>query len=198
MGNGMWSSGRAKVRGADAREFDLASPNKRGTWAGRSWQEPLSDGRVHTPDEIWDNYTYLIKQVVPVAEETGVRIAIHPDDPPVPVLAGVPRCIFSSFEGYKRALEIVASPNVGICLCCGTRVEGGNARTTKDPEEMIRYFGAETIPKIHFRHEGATRPCRGRSRSLRERVAEIMVGSFGTATGADGGPCRIPGSSRAG
>jgi mannonate dehydratase len=158
MGNGIWSSGRARVRGATAREFDLASPNKRGTWAGKSWQEPLSHGRVYTPDEIWENYTYFIKQVVPVAEETGVRIGIHPDDPPVPVLAGVPRCIFSSFEGYKRALEIAASPNVGICLCCGTWLEGGKDLTTKDPEEMIRSFGAEKIWKIHFRNVSAPLP----------------------------------------
>jgi mannonate dehydratase len=158
MGNGIWSSGRARVRGASAREFDLASANKRGTWAGKSWQEPLSHGRVYTPDEIWDNYTYFIKQVAPVAEETGVKIGIHPDDPPVPVLAGVPRCIFSNFEGYKRALEIAASPNVGICLCCGTWLEGGKDQTTKDPEEMIRYFGAEKIWKIHFRNVSAPLP----------------------------------------
>jgi mannonate dehydratase len=158
MANGIWSSGRAQVRGAAAREFDLASPNKRGTWAGKTWQEPLSHGRVYTPDEIWENYTYFIKQVVPVAEETGVKIGIHPDDPPVPVLAGVPRCIFSTFEGYKRALEIAASPNVGICLCCGTWLEGGKDVTTKDPEEMIRYFGAEKIWKIHFRNVSAPLP----------------------------------------
>ena len=77
-----------------------------------------------------------------MAEEAGVRIGIHPDDPPVPVLAGVPRCIFGNFEGYKRALEIANSPNVGICLCCGTWLEGGRQLTGKDPEEMIRYFGA--------------------------------------------------------
>jgi len=158
MGNGIWSSGRAHVRGASAREFDLASPDKRGTWAGKSWREPLSHGRVFTPDEIWENYTYFIRQVAPVAEEVGVRIGIHPDDPPVPVLAGVPRCIFGNFEGYKRALEIAASPNVGICLCCGTWLEGGRLLTGKDPEEMIRHFGAEKIWKIHFRNVSAPLP----------------------------------------
>src|SRR5271166_5761614 len=49
MGNGIWSSGRATIRGSVAREFDLSSPNKRGTWAGKSWQEPLSHGRVFSP-----------------------------------------------------------------------------------------------------------------------------------------------------
>ena len=87
-----------------------------------------------------------------------MRIGIHPDDPPVPVLAGVPRCIFGNFEGYKRAMEIANSPNVGICLCCGTWLEGGRTLTHKDPEEMIRYFGAEKIWKIHFRNVSAPLP----------------------------------------
>jgi mannonate dehydratase len=158
MGNGIWTSGRAQVRGASAREFDLSSPQKKGVWDGKSWQEPLSHVRVFTPEEIWDNYTHFIKQVAPVAEEVGVRIGIHPDDPPVPVLAGVPRCIFSSFDGYKRAMEIANSPNVGICLCCGTWLEGGKNLTGKDPEEMIRHFGAGKIWKIHFRNVSAPLP----------------------------------------
>ena len=91
----------------------------------RRFQGPLSHGREFTKEEIWENYTYFIKQVAPVAEEAGVRIGIHPDDPPVPVLAGVPRCIFGNFDGYRRAMEIANSPNVGICLCCGTWLEGG-------------------------------------------------------------------------
>jgi mannonate dehydratase len=158
MGNGIWTSGRSEVRGASAREFDMASPNKQGVWSGKTWKEPLSHDRVYTEKEIWDNYTYFIKQVAPVAEEQGVRIGIHPDDPPVPILAGVPRCIFSNFEGYKRALEIANSPNVGICLCCGTWLEGGRKLTGKDPEEMIRYFGAKKIWKIHFRNVSAPLP----------------------------------------
>ena len=158
MGNGIWSSGRAKTRGCDTREFDMASPDKQGFWAGKIYKEPLSHGRVFTKEEIWNNYTYFIKQVAPVAEQAGVRIGIHPDDPPAPVLAGVPRCIFGNFEGYKKAMEIANSPNVGICLCCGTWLEGGKQLTGKDPEEMIRYFCAEKIFKIHFRNVSAPLP----------------------------------------
>jgi mannonate dehydratase len=158
MGNGIWSSGRSDIRGASAREFDLASPGKEGRWGTETYHEPFSHGRAFSTDEIWENYTYFIKQVAPVAEEQGVRIGIHPDDPPVPVLAGVPRCIFSNFDGYKRALEIANSPNVGICLCCGTWLEGGRKLTGKDPEEMIRYFGANKIWKIHFRNVSAPLP----------------------------------------
>ncbi len=138
MGNGIWSSGTAMVRGAKAREFDMASPDKYGWWLDQKFHEPLSHGREFTKEEIWENFTYFIRQAAPVAEEAGVRIGIHPDDPPVPVLAGVPRCIFGNFEGYKRALEIANSPNVGICLCCGTWLEGGRKLMGKDPEEVIR------------------------------------------------------------
>jgi mannonate dehydratase len=158
MGNGIWSSGRAEIRGASAREFDMASPNKVGVWADQKFYEPLSHGRKFSKEEIWDNYTYFIKQVSPVAEENSVRIGIHPDDPPEPELAGVPRCIFANFEGYKRAMEIANSPNVGICLCCGCWNEGGRQLMHKDPVEMIRYFGPEKIWKIHFRNVNAPLP----------------------------------------
>jgi mannonate dehydratase len=159
MGNGIWRSGRAALpRGYTGADCDLSSPNLKGTWSGKTYTEPLSHGRVFTKEEIWQNYTYFIKKVVPVAEEAGVRIGIHPDDPPQPILAGVPRCIFSNFEGYKRAMEIANSPNIGICLCCGTWLEGGKQLTGKDPEEMIRYFGAKKIFKIHFRNVSAPLP----------------------------------------
>jgi mannonate dehydratase len=158
MGNGIWTSGRATVRGASAREFDQNSPAARGNWDGKVSAGPLSNGRVFTNQEIWENYIYFIRQVAPVAEEAGVRIGIHPDDPPVPVLAGVPRCIFGNFDGYKRAMEIANSPNIGISLCCGTWLEGGKTLTGKDPEEMIRYFGARKIWKIHFRNVSAPLP----------------------------------------
>ena len=66
----------------------------------------MSHGREYTLDEMWENFKYFIRAVVPIAEQNHVRIGIHPDYPPVrQKLAGVPR-IFSHFDGYKRALEI--------------------------------------------------------------------------------------------
>ena len=55
-------------------------------------------------------------------------------------------------------MQIANSPNVGICLCCGTWLEGGKVLTGKDPEEMIRYFGPDKIWKIHFRNVSAPLP----------------------------------------
>jgi mannonate dehydratase len=149
MGNGIWRGAPTTVRGgARTGQFDMADPNKRGYWAGNTYSEPLSHGRVFTVEEIWDNYTYFIKRVVPVAEEAGIRIGIHPDDPPVPMLAGVPR-IFINFENYQRALEIANSPNIGICLCCGNWLAAGKM-AGKDAVETIHYFGPRgKIFKIH-------------------------------------------------
>ena len=120
--------------------FDLATA--KGYWGGKEFDPPLTHGRVYTEKEIWDNYEYFIKKVVPVAEEQGIYIGIHPDDPPVPMLGGIPRCIFGSFEGYKRALEIANSPNVGVCLCCGTWLEGGELMGI-DVVGAIRYFAKQ-------------------------------------------------------
>jgi mannonate dehydratase len=158
MGNGIWSSpARDFARGgAPARLFDSATAT--GHWANKEFKGPLTHGRVFSEKEIWDNYEYFIKRVVPVAEEQGVYIGIHPDDPPVPMLGGVPRCIFGNFEGYKRALEVAASPNVGVCLCCGTWLEGGEL-TGMDVVGAIRYFGKMgKLWKIHFRNVSAPVP----------------------------------------
>ena len=159
MGNGIWSSGRITTpRGYDARDGNAASPNWRGNWGGKEYTEPLSHGRKFSKEEIWDNYAYFIQKVVPVAEEAGVRIGIHPDDPPQPEIAGVPRCIFSSFEGYKKALEIADSPNIGMCLCVGCWLEGGPLMG-KDVVETIKYFGgAKKLFKVHFRNVSAPLP----------------------------------------
>ncbi len=151
MGNGIWSSDRENTRGdAPARAFHQS--DAKGYWAGKVFVQPLSHGRKFTKEELWENYTYFIKQVVPVAEEAGVRIGIHPDDPPVPELGGVPRCIFGNFDGYVRALKIANSPNVGVCLCCGTWMEGGKFMG-KDVFEAAREFAKMgKLWKIHFRN----------------------------------------------
>jgi len=158
MGNGIWSSARETTRGeAPARAFDM-NKEPTGHWDGKVYRSPLSHGRKFSKEELWENYTYFIKQVVPVAEELGLRIGIHPDDPPVPELAGVPRCIFGNFDGYMRALEIAGSPNIGVCLCAGTWMEGG-AQMGKDVFEAARAFAKmDKLWKIHFRNVSAPIP----------------------------------------
>src|SRR5205809_2458337 len=71
MGNGIWGSDREATRGgASARAFRLETA--KGNWAGKVFQPPLSHGRKFTADELWENYTHFVRQVVPVAEELGI------------------------------------------------------------------------------------------------------------------------------
>ncbi len=152
MANGIWSSDREEGRGgASARAYDLAKPAK-GWWKGGFYEGEITHGRRYTQEEIWDNYRSFIEEVAPIAEDGGVRIGFHPDDPPQPELGGVPRCIFSSFDGYQRALDIAASPNVGICFCVGCWLEGGPLMG-KGPVESLKEFGAQgKIFKVHLRN----------------------------------------------
>src|SRR3954467_3477726 len=151
MANGIWSSAPEKIRGgASARAFKLETA--KGFWNGKTYEGPLSHGRKYSKEELWDNYTYFIRQIAPVAEEAGVRIGIHPDDPPVPELGGIPRHISGTYDGYVRALEIAKSPNIGVCLCCGTWAEGGD-HTGKNVYEAVREFAKMgKLWKIHFRN----------------------------------------------
>lgn len=151
MGNGIWSSKAETTRGgAPARAFHVETAT--GNWDGQVFKPPLSHGRRFSKEELWENYTHFIRQVAPVAEELGIRIGIHPDDPPVLELGGVPRCIFGTFDGYARALEIATSPNIGVCLCCGTWLEGGK-QMGKDVFEAIRQFSnMGKLWKVHLRN----------------------------------------------
>jgi len=97
MANGIWSSKPETTRGGgQLRAFHLATAQ--GFWNGKTYTGPLTHGRKYSKEELWDNYTYFIRQIAPVTEEAGVRIGIRPDDAPVPELGGIPRHIFGTFD----------------------------------------------------------------------------------------------------
>jgi mannonate dehydratase len=152
MGNGIWSSGSTSGRGGvHARVLDIE--NAKGIWNGQVFEGEFTHGRAYSENELWDNYAYFIQKVTKVAEDEGVFIGIHPDDPPVYALGGVPRCIFGNFEGYKRAMEIADSPNIGVCLCIGCWLEGGKVGMGCDVVEAIQHFGGQgKLFKVHFRN----------------------------------------------
>jgi len=98
-------------------------------------------------DGMWQNLEYFLKAVVPVAEEAGGRMAVHPDDPPAPSIGGVAR-ILNSLEGLKRLTEIVESEYNGLDFC-----QGSMAVQDGDVHEAIRYFGGRNkIVYVHFRN----------------------------------------------
>jgi len=103
---------------------------------------PESHRRPITDDEMWANLAYMLEAIIPVAEEANVRLALHPDDPPIPVIGGVAR-IMRSPEAFRRAIEMVPSDYNGIAFCQGCFGEMG-----ADVPEEIRYFGSRG--KIFF------------------------------------------------
>jgi len=107
---------------------------------------PLTEYGVVSEEELWDNLKYFLEKVVPVAEEYNVKLAMHPDDPPLSPIRGLGR-IMRSVENYQRLVDLVPSPVNGICLC-----QGNFTLMTDDLPGVIRHFGAQgKIFFVHFR-----------------------------------------------
>ncbi|OYT49184.1 hypothetical protein B6U79_02365 [Candidatus Bathyarchaeota archaeon ex4484_231] len=95
-------------------------------------------------EDLWKNLKCFLENVVPTAEQAGVVITFHPDDPPISPIQGFPR-ILRSVEAFDRLLELVPSPNVEINFCQGCFAEMG-----VDVPAAIRHFGRKK--KIFFAH----------------------------------------------
>ena len=98
-----------------------------------------------TSDELWDNYSYFINAVIPYAEKYNVRLALHPDDPPLAKLGDVER-IMVSYENIKKAINIVDSPNLGVTMCQATYCMMGEDLYKVIPELADKIFF------VHFRN----------------------------------------------
>lgn len=113
-----------------------------------------TEAGVLTDEKIWDNYKYFMDRILPVAEECRVKLALHPDDPPVPTLQGVAR-IFRSVENMDKALELYPSRYNGITLCQGTFAAMGESIP-----QVIEHFGKRgKIFFVHFRDIKGTAEC---------------------------------------
>lgn len=94
--------------------------------------------------ELFENYRYFLSRAVPVAEKAGVKLALHPDDPPLPEVAGAPR-LFVSVERFQEALELFESDAHGVCFC-----QANFALMGADIPETIRLFA--DMGRLHFAH----------------------------------------------
>ena len=144
MPSHVWRTPPKQIRGgALATAYDHALGSK----------YPLTHGREYSEEEMWENLEYWIKIITPVAEEEGIRLGIHPCDPPVDKLGGIPQ-LLRSFESYKRLIEIYPSDSNGIEFCQGTFSE-----MKDDIYEMIDYFvSRKKILYVHFRNVSSKVP----------------------------------------
>lgn len=108
--------------------------------------EPHTEYGVVTEEQLWENLEYFLERVVPVAEKANVKLAMHPDDPPLSPIRGIGR-IMRSVENFQRLIELVPSPVNGITLC-----QGNFTLMTDDLPSVIRQFGEQgKIFFVHFR-----------------------------------------------
>lgn len=136
------------IRGnAAATEFDLDAIESPFAVAD-------SVDREYTEAEFWTNYERFAEEVVPIAAEAGVRMALHPTDPPgIAQLGGIPR-LFRNVDAFDRAMEIVPSEYHGLKLCLGCFSQLG-----EDIPALIRHFGErDRIVFVHFRDVVGTVP----------------------------------------
>jgi mannonate dehydratase len=123
---------------------------------------PLPNEGAHTLQEMWDTIGYFLKKVIPEAEKAGVRLALHPNDPPAPISRGSQQ-IMGSVEGWKHLIEIVKSPANGITFDCGVTREMG-----ENPAEVCAYFASrDRINHVHFRNVKVKKPY--------ERYSEVFI-----------------------
>jgi mannonate dehydratase len=107
----------------------------------------VPDEGIHSNEELWKNITYFLQAVIPTCEQANVRLALHPNDPPIAVTRGSGQ-IMASFEGWKKLITVVNSPANGITYECGVSRE-----MEIDPVEVCKYFGQrDRINHCHYRN----------------------------------------------
>ena len=119
VGKGWSRTGVREGRGgAKATYFSLRVGENSSSWRKEEQSPPSnSNSKLQlNAEQVWANYEYFIKAVMPTAEKCGVRMALHPDDPCLPSLGGYAR-IFGSVEAYDRAYALYPSPSNAVTFC---------------------------------------------------------------------------------
>jgi mannonate dehydratase len=140
--------GGAKVTKFDLKDIDQA------VLLGHDSASTHIGPEIDTIDaaSLWDNLQRMLDELLPVAEKAGVKLAMHPDDPPLPVFMGKDR-IFNSVEKFERFVQHFDSPSNGICFC-----QGNFAAMGADIPDAIRRLGPH-IHYVHFRDVRGTSEC---------------------------------------
>ena len=154
---GAFARGNAESVGMDG-PVDVPMPN------GMVWNmiydpnAPVGTVRPATHDELWNRLNEFLKEIIPVAEESGVTLAAHPDDPPMPTMRGQPRLVYQP-QHYQRLLDLYPSPANALEFCIGSLAE----MTEGDIYEATdRYSRQGRLAYVHFRN------VRGKAPAYRE------------------------------
>lgn len=106
--------------------------------------EDITSNPPISEEELWANLEYFLRRTLPVAEKAGVKMSMHPDDPPITPIRGVSR-IMRTIENYQRLVDMIPSPMNTITMC-----QGNFTLMTDDLPREIRRFGKK-ISFVHFR-----------------------------------------------
>jgi len=127
---------------------NMATPSRGGSVVTsfniKDLREDLTDQPPIDEEKLWETLAYFLNRVLPVAEKAGVKLSMHPDDPPLSPIRGVGR-IMRSVANYQRLMDLSDSPMNTITLC-----QGNFTLMTDDLPSVIRQFGNQ-ISFIHFR-----------------------------------------------
>ena len=147
---GPFGRGGAPSVGFDADRIDAQKPIPAGMVWNMTYDPAAPPGRVPpiSNDEIWQRLADFLTALVPVAEENGVRLAAHPDDPPVEQLRGAARLVNQPWK-YQRLLDLAPSPANGLEFCLGTLQEMSEGDVY---EALDNYSRQGKIAYIHFRN----------------------------------------------
>ncbi|GJM33873.1 MAG: mannonate dehydratase [Saprospiraceae bacterium] len=142
--------GHAMTVGFDQEVIDSDLPIQNGMVWNMTYDEKAPSGTIPpiSRTEMWERLTWFLNQILPVAEENGVKMVAHPDDPPLPELRQSAR-LFYSISEYEKLLTLSDSPSNGFEFCMGTLQEmpEGDVLQTLD-----KYSASGKIGYIHFRN----------------------------------------------
>jgi len=136
-----------QLRGLDPLKDDIHLPGWDASYTQEEVRELITAYEAIGEEGLWSNLERFLKKIIPVAEECGVRMAIHPDDPPYPIL-GLPR-IVTCEANLDRLLAIVDSPANSLCLCTGSL---GCCDKNDMPSLCAKYAAKDRIAFAHIRN----------------------------------------------